>query len=509
MQINIYFRALSALFLFTWIACDQTRTDNAHTNQAIPPNKLTSVIPDSVSNNVSPVPTANIVWETELPYGTHSSPRPFYLEDSSAMLITFGDEEVPAGGIMALDIITGKINWHINTEHELFALPMPLTLRKNGTYPWVFGGRDGQLHAIDVLSGISIWRFQPFAAAGRADGIYNFFTGREFGDVNADGIIDYLVSNGGDSQRDRFESRPPGQLFVLSGADGTIIHRLPVPDKRETYCSPMLWSRMGEEWVIFGTGGETFPGSLWGVPAQSVKTGTLKDIRTLIYNTEAKGAIAPPAFADVDGDNVLDLIATPFDGRLVVLSGRTLTPLWEFTPTETNETQSSPAIGDFDGDGDLDIVYVVQHGTFPVWNASSLRAFDAASGALIWQHKTNGDLSAGSPLVADIDADGRDEILFVQATPTLFKAELKGQASISRLNVVDITENHIKTIATLAGFNAGTGWFGDADKDGQLDWFIPLKKDNNKGSLVRIKVVGVVPPRISWGGYLGTQHNGL
>ena len=336
-------------------------------------------------------------------------------------------------------------------------------------------------------------------------GTYNFYTGREFGDADGDGVGDYLVSNGGDSQLKPYEARPPGHLMVVSGSDGALIHRLPVPDGRETYLSPLLWSRQGEVWVVFGTGGETFPGSLWAVPAANVLAGSLDGVRTLIDFVEYKGAIAPPSFADVDGDGALDLIATPFDGRLVVLSGRTLDPIWSFDDPEDEETQASPAIGDVDGDGDLDIVTIEQRGKFPRWTGSVLRAFDGATGAPLWEHQTLVNLVPAGPLVVDTDGDGRDEILFTESDPALFR----GDESLSVLQLVHVEESRLDTIATVDGLNSGTGWVGDADRDGQLDWFLPMRKTGGRGSLLRIDLGAPVPPRISWGGYFGTRHDGV
>ena len=454
------------------------------------------------SGKVGP-PPAGVAWEVELYFRTYSSPRLCTGSDQPAMLIAFGDENPRAGGAFAVDVATGERRWRLSTTHELFALPTPLTLRSGRAQAWIFAGRDGQLRAVDGVTGEELWHFRPFGDEGRAVGVYNFYSGRLFGDVNADGIADYLVTNGGDSRRKPHESRPPGHLMVLSGANGDLIHRLQVPDGRETYCSPLLWSRLGEEWIVFGTGGETFPGSLWAVPADSVRAGTLAGIRAVIANKEAKGFIAPPSLADLDSDGALDLIATPFDGRLVVLSGASLMPLWSFAAPEVEETQASPAVGDFDGDGDLDVVYSVHRGVFPQWQGAAVRAFDGQTGALLWAYSVEGNLVPPSPLAVDMDADGRDEIFFVESEPGYFM----GRASSSRLHVAHVEEGRLETLATVDGLSASSGWVGDADGDGWLEWFVPLSKIG-RGGLLRYDLGRPVPDRIAWGGYLGTRHDG-
>lgn len=463
----------------------------------------TDEVDGSAGADKAPSPPEGIAWEVELYFRTYSSPRLFTGSGRPEILIAFGDENPRAGGAFAVDVATGERRWRLSTTHELFALPTPLTFRPGGRQAWVFAGRDGQLRAVDGTTGEELWHFRPFGDEGRAVGIYNFYSGRMFGDVNADGVADYLVTNGGDSRLESHESRPPGHLMVISGSNGDLIHQLQVPDGRETYCSPLLWSRMGEEWIVFGTGGETFPGSLWAVPADSVRAGTLAGIRAIIANKEDKGFIAPPSLADLDSDGVLDLIATPFDGRLVVLSGASLMPLWSFVAPDVEETQASPAVGDFDGDGDLDIVYSVHRGVFPQWQGAAVRAFDGQTGALLWTYSVEGNLAPPSPLAVDMDADGKDEIFFVESEPGYFM----GRASSSRLHVAHVEENRLETLATVDGLSASSGWVGDADRDGWLEWFVPLSKIG-RGGLLRYDLGRPVPDRIAWGGYLGTQHDG-
>ena len=72
----------------------------------------------------------------------------------------------------------------------------------------------------------------------------------------------------------------------------------------------------------------------------------------------------------------------------------------------------------------------------------------------------------------------------------------------------DVEEDRLETLATVDGFSASSGWVGDADGDGWLEWFVPLSKIG-RGGLLRYDLGGPVPDRIAWGGYLGTQHDGI
>lgn len=463
---------------------------------------------DPVSDPMTGLTPAKVEWIAELPGGTHGSPRLFRDDTHCEMIIAYGDERKPVGGAMAIDVATGQSKWEITSGDEMFTLPIPMPVRPDGETPWLIGGRNGQLFAVDAGSGEVMWKFQPSGAEGRRQGYYNFFTGQPLSDVDGDGIEDLLIPNGGDSKRNRYQSRPPGHLLVLSGASGEIIHQMQVPDGRETYLSPLFWDRKDETLVVFGTGGETFPGSLWTVPLQSVRAGTLDGVRVIVPNQGSKGAIPPPSFADLDEDGVLDLISAPFDGRLVVVSGRDLTTLWEFTPDGVQETQCSPTVADFDGDGDLDIACSTMVGVFPRWTACYVRVFDGQSGSLIWTHLIRGNLSAASPLALDIDADGKDELFFIHANPDMFRPSSNRKA-VSQLQMVHVDEGRIEEIGAIYGFNAGCGWIGDADDDGRLEWYVPLKMDDRTGRLTRVDLQADAPPVIAWGGYLGTQHDGV
>ena len=494
------------VLLVLWLAACQ-KDSVEKTDKPVQATGEAAPAPDQ-ARTVSPAakepPAAGLAWETELYFRTYSSPRLFTGPAGPGMLIAFGDENPRAGGAFAVDVASGQRLWRFSTTHELFTLPTPLPSTQGDVQPWVFAGRDGQLHAVDALTGEQIWQFSPAGDEGRATGIYNFYTGRAVGDADGDGRDDYLVTNGGDSRREPGESRPPGHLMVVSGADGRPIHRLQTPDGRETYCSPLIWQRPERDWVVFGTGGETFPGSLWAVPTDSLKAGTLGGIRALLEAVGDKGFVAPPSFADLDGDGVLDLIATPFDGRLVVLAGASLQTMWRFAAPDTEETQASPAIGDFDGDGDLDIATTVHKGIFPHWQGGVVRAFDGRTGAPLWEYGIDGDMIPPSPLAADIDADGRDEIFFVESEPGYFM----GKASTSRLQVAHVEEKRVETLATVGGLSASSGWVGDADGDGWLEWFVPLSKIG-RGGLLRYNLGRPAPQRIAWGGYLGTGHDGV
>ena len=455
---------------------------------------------DRMIPDADPPPMANVAWEREIPIGSYSSPR---RGPGRRVLLGYG-VEFSLGGALGIRASDGRADWQAESTQELFALPIPIARGEGETPLWVFAGRNGWLLAVDGESGEEIWRFRPYGMEAREAGIFNFYTGLSGADTNADGVQELLVSNGGDHLRAAGEARPPGHLILIDGANGSLLQQIMVPEMRETYTSLVRWERAGTSLIVFGTGGESLTGNLYAVPEASLVAGTLEGLETLVEGSATRGMIAPPSMADLNVDGTLDLIAAPFDGRLVVISGATGETLWSNSEEPgLQETNTSPAVADVDGDGDLDVVHAVQLGTYPMWTGSALRAFDGASGERVWEHLVEGDLILGSPLAMDVDLDGRDEIFFTESSPLFFAGRRAGL----RFQVADAMESSVHTLVSREGLNGAAGWLGDIDGDGAVEWILAYNQID-AAYLIRIDLAGGLPARVAWGGYLGTGHNG-
>lgn len=436
------------------------------------------------------------LWSTDFPLGTFGSPR---LLDGE-LLLGFG-REGSFGGAISIDPRDGTELALFATGQELFTVPMVIT-RPDAPDLHVVGGRNGWLLAIDAATRDEAWRYRPNGRDAREVGIYNFYTGLVVDDQNDDGVDDLLLPNGGDNERGPGADRPPGWLLLLSGATGEELARVGIPDERETYMSLVRWTRPDGDYVLFGSGGETLPGGLHVVREEELLGGSLVGAEELIVSERNRGLVAPPSLADLDGDGALDLIAAPFDARLVVISGATQETVWTH-PQSDEETNNTPAIGDLDGDGDLDIAHITHSGVFPAWTGSTIRVFDATSGVMTFERSVAPLLILTSPIAIDHNDDGKDELLFVTSDPSYFRGGPGGLSLIS----LDVAADSQDVLHQEAGLSASTGWAGDADGDGLAEWFVPTNHAEG-GRLLRV-ALGSAPSRVSWGGYLGTDHDAV
>jgi outer membrane protein assembly factor BamB len=204
------------------------------------------------------------------------------------------------------------------------------------------------------------------------------------------------------------------------------------------------------------------------------------------------------AAADLDGDRVPDVVAPSTDGRVHALRGRDGEPLWT-TPIGTNGSRSPPSLHDLTGDGTADVLVMTYEGRLCVidgrlgamlWDGARgaeglgrpsvaraggrtlIVAPMGSSGAAVfdWEKRTvlwngpRGWTVLASPAVADLDGDGRLEVV---SAPVRFEG---GRAVES-----DIVVSDLESGARLWRVPAGACEIeadpvvADLDGDGVLD----------------------------------------
>ena len=449
-----------------------------------------------------------------------SSPRVANLNGDATLdiIVGAGVEETEKGSIIAIDGETGVQLWEINTTGEMFASAQFSDLTGDNIVDVVLGGRGTQLLAVNGLTGDVIWKFN--VSSPERSTWYQFYTGQFIEDQNNDGFQDWLTSNGGDPLKLAHEERQNGYMMILSGKTGEVLGVADTPDNRETYMSPLVFKphpEMDTE-VLFGTGGETWPGGLWVTTLDDILSGDISN-STQIISPEmnvSKGIMAPPAIADLTLDGIKDIIAATFDGRIIAIDGRNYTHIWTIdvkeyalgTGVESAESWASPAVGYFTDDAVPDVASIYLVGTWPQYQDVTSLLIDGATGELITVNDTN-HFSSTSPLAVDFDGDGRDEIVLIRNGIKSSNGTTQMYNSGTILDTCTLQETELFNKSDIS---IGTPIIVDLDSDGDLEIITTTTtyygSTTEMWTVERMDLSSKNPDKITWGAYMGTNYDG-
>lgn len=457
-------------------------------------------------------------WTKELPtIGSFSSPRVADLNKDQVgdIILGAGREEFQQcdSAVFALDGKTGEMLWRVSARDQIFG---SATLRDitNDSIPDVFiNGRSAELMAIDGNSGEIIWRF--VVPESQQKEWFNFYNPQFIPDQNQDGKEDILVTNGGDVLAEANDpDRAAGHLVILDGQTGELISRAPTPDGKETYTSVAVLpaSSPDKRNIVFGTGGETVPGSLYLCSISEIRSGDLSSAVKL-GSSKTKGFVGPATWVDITEDGIHDIVANAFDGRLLAFDGLTYQSIWEVEVPGT-EAYSSPAVGNFNKDRIPDFFVSYGQGSWPHITWSKQVMVDGSSGTIEFVDSL-GFYQMTSAVAADLNGDGKDEVLL----PVNYQIVNEFQMKFFHNTIVAFEFTEGLTVE-LDLHNEGnsissTPWIGDLDNNGFID-IVYLHGTNTKQTYTfdgmrvnRIDTKFPVYGKIRWGSYMGSSYNGV
>ncbi|MHC5211734.1 MAG: outer membrane protein assembly factor BamB family protein [Planctomycetota bacterium] len=432
------------------------------------------------------------VWTIELEGAGSSSPRLLDANGDGVLDIVVGSgRESQFGAVSVLDGRTGATLWQERFEDEVYATACLLTIDDDDVPDIVIGRRRrmGGLSALSGRDGTRLWGLLPANPDHGFDALH-FNTAIPGPDIDGDGTRDLVVLQGGGDD----VGRPPGRLFLVSGATGVLLREFPMPDGAESYCVPAL-EQVGESWrIVIGTGGETLPGHLYCLDFPSL------EMRWSLESPGRKGFVGAPVLHDFEGRGRRDVVVCGFNGTLLRVHGETGEVLWK-RPHRGFETYSTPALGRFDDDDVLDVVAATSEGRWPEYDTRALvQWYDGRNGALLAEREW-GVMCMSSPAILDLEGDGRDEVVLL----TNLSYGINRRALTSRLEVFDGGDARSSRFAAdLPGFAAATPWIGDMDGDGRLDLVVVHWEHVTRMAL------GPAPDaRIRWNQYRGERQDGV
>jgi len=114
---------------------------------------------------------------------------------------------------------------------------------------------------------------------------------------------------------------------------------------------------------------------------------------------------SPPAVADVDNDDKPEIIFGTFYGYVFCLNGEDGSIYWQINLGTDSYIQSGPNILDLDDDGQLDVVVAQYSGDCRIY------ALKGNDGSILWYCDAPSDYMYHGGSFADIDEDGKPEIV--------------------------------------------------------------------------------------------------
>uniref|UniRef100_A0A1X7TXJ2 FAM234A/B beta-propeller domain-containing protein n=1 Tax=Amphimedon queenslandica TaxID=400682 RepID=A0A1X7TXJ2_AMPQE len=375
--------------------------------------------------------------------------------------------------LLAFDGRSSAILWNEWALFESFASNCRTDLNKDGQSDCIFAGRGGSLAAFDLFHKELLWVVDPAITVPP----YNYYYPLITKDFDKDGVPDIIVTHGGDPfYSDTEKKRTPGFLAVISGATGQgLSRRIIIPDNHETYSSPVLYrSSDNIELVLFGSGGETIPGSLWALTLSSLEDHvasykketsytvnkvyknfvcyTKEQLTKLrpklirgIYSTSkheewmkacpvlaggvspiwnvfglcvyelipagVSGTILPPVIADVNNDNHLDLLVSQFNDHTLLYDGASGLITWDHYSPDT-QTYSIPGPLYYNDDDTLDFVARFNKGRWMNYEYSYMTVLDGRNGDILWRINCS-QAAMSSPVTVHSKTRGDDGFLFL------------------------------------------------------------------------------------------------
>jgi outer membrane protein assembly factor BamB len=141
------------------------------------------------------------------------------------------------------------------------------------------------------------------------------------------------------------------------------------------------------------------------------KTGAVK------WQVSTRGSDSPPSIADEDNDRKPEILHGEFGGYVICINGENGTQSWEIPIDLDAWIQTAPTIVDLNNDEQLDFVVGTWNSTIPANN--KVYAYHGNNQNILWSY-TIGDVMYHGTAVADLDYDGKPELVIGSYNDTLY-----------------------------------------------------------------------------------------
>jgi len=178
-----------------------------------------------------------------------------------------------------------------------------------------------------------------------------------------------------------------------------------------------------------------------------------------VLSTLGSSFVSHPALAQMDNQPGFEIIAASRDTKEVYIFKSDGSVLAGWPRTLENTIRAGMVVGDLDGDGLNEVIAVDEKGVVYVWHANGTELIDGDANPLtqgVFYRMTGCTLNYSTPAVADIDEDGKNDLIVGSQGDQLF---------VFKYNGTNVAGFPFALVSDVSGSPA----VGDVDNDGHLE----------------------------------------
>lgn len=311
-----------------------------------------------------------VKWQTPSA-GSDSPPTIGDIDNDGILEVLHGGFD---GHVLCINGQNGVVKWSLAVDENSWIQTAPTIVDLDGNgqldfvvATWAFSGDTSRVYAYRGNDHSLLWQHSI------PDVMYH---GTAVSDLDGDGQPELVIGSYN------------GKLYCLNGADGN--------EKWVYTYSPSSFYYVGAPASIADLNND---GKCETLFVNSDEVVALTDTGSLLWHYTIPGygtAFRGAAIADINGDNMPDVVFGTSNGSVTVLNGTNGSMIWKYDLAahygKAFEIDHAPLIADFDNDGTIDVFIVGGHGEYPNFQNDYGRAYMLSAGIgsgppwLMFQH---------------------------------------------------------------------------------------------------------------------------